>query len=603
MIRILLALPCAALCLAGLAAWPLPVWPLALAIAVVGGLIWQRPALWLVLLPPCFPLFDLSPWSGWMALGEPDLILLAVLAVLILRDRPATRDEMRPLLLPLGAMTIALLIAVAIGLAAPAPPGGSDLVYLAPLDTLRLAKPWLEILLLSPFLPGAMRRGETLAFGLLLLGLGIAISAGLERAVFVGVFDFATDYRVVGTFSSMHIGGGHIGAALALTLAGVVALTASRWRWLALAALPVLLYGVAVTYARTAYAAALAGMLVAAAVVVSGWRSDLERLGRWPLFAGISTAILLFVAALASPMMASRFSNIGGDLQTREANWQSGLTLGGGDWAGWIVGHGLGSFPRLSANAADAARRPGEGPSYYRLQGAAGVLRLISRTPLYVSHRVDGVASGDRLSLSLRWRALPVDLAAHPEVAAAGGLGIALCEKLLLYSLDCAGAQLPAAADWQNATLTLAAPGHADRPLELSFTTGAGAVIELADVHLRTASGGELLANGDFRDGLSRWFFTDDNHLVWRMKDQALMTLFETGLPGVAALLLLIAAAMRGAWRAMLRGEAVAAAATVAGGLAALLVSSLFDAVLEAPRLAFVIYLLLAAGASVRSKS
>lgn len=506
------------------------------------------------------------------------------------------------MILPLGAMTVALLIAVAIGLAAPAPPGGSDLVYLAPLDTLRLAKPWLEILLLSPFLPGAMRRGEYLAGGLLLLGLGIALSAGLERAIFVGVFDFATDYRVVGTFSSMHIGGGHIGAALALTLAGAAALTASRWRWLALAALPMLLYGVAVTYARTAYAAALAGMLVAGvAVALSGWRAGLARLGRWPLLAGISAAVLLFVAALASPMMASRFSSIGGDLQTRETNWQSGLTLGGGDWEGWIVGHGLGSFPRLSANAADAARRPGEGPSYYRLQGDAGALRLISRTPLYVSHRVDGAASGEHLSLSLRWRSLPVDLSAHPEVAAAGGLGVNLCEKLLLYSLDCAGLQLPATTDWQNVALPLAAPGRAGRPLELSFTTGAGAVIELADMHLRTASGSELLANGDFRDGLSRWFFTDDNHLVWRMKDQALMTLFETGLPGAAALLLLIAAAMRGSWRAMLRGEA-ATAATLAGGLAALLVSSLFDAVLEAPRLAFVIYLLLAAGASVRSE-
>ena len=300
-------------------------------------------------------------------------------------------------------------------------------------------------------------------------------------------------------------------------------------------------------------------------------------------------------------MMASRFTTIGGDLQTREANWQSGLTLGGGDWLGWISGHGLGSFPRLAANAANVGHRAGEGPSYYRLQSDTGTLRLISRTPLYVGHRVDDVASGDWLSLSLRWRALPVDLAAHPAVATAGRLGIALCEKLLLYSLDCAGTSLPPATAWQDITMKLAAPGHADRPLELSFTTDAGAAIEFADVHLRTESGGELLANGDFRAGLARWFFTDDNHLVWRMKDQALMTLFETGLPGLLALLVLIAAALRGAWRAMLRGEATTAA-VVAGSVAAILVSSLFDAVLEAPRLAFVIYLLLGAGATIRAE-
>jgi hypothetical protein len=597
MMRALLALSCAALCLAGLAAWPLPVWPLALAILLAGGLIWWRPFLWIVLLPPCFPLFDLSPWSGWMMLGEPDLILLAALAVLILREPPATRSEMRPLLLPLGAMSAALLISAGIGLAVPEPPGGSDLVYLSRLDTLRLAKPWAEVLLLSPFLPAAIRRGEALAWGLLLLGLGVAISAGVERGIFVGVFDFASDYRVVGTFSSMHIGGGHIGAALALTLAAAVALSGSPWRLVALAALPALLYGLAVTYARTAYAAALAGMLVAAlAVAMSGWRAGLSRLGSWPLLTGMSAALLLFVAALASPMMASRFTSIGGDLQTREANWQSGLALEGGDWTGWLVGHGLGSFPRLSAGAAQAAGQPTGGPSYYRLRD--GALQLVSRTPLYLGHRVDGVASGEMLDLALRWRSMPVDPASHPGVATAGGLGIGLCEKLLLYSLDCAGGRQPPGEGWRSVALKLVAPGHANRPLELSFTTDAGAVIEVADVHLRDAAGRELLANGDFHEGLARWFFTDDNHLVWRMKNQALMTLFETGLIGLAALLLLIAAALRGAWRAVCAGDGAMAAA-VAGGVAAFLVSSLFDAVLEAPRLAFVIYLLLAAGAAL----
>ena len=138
-------------------------------------------------------------------------------------------------------------------------------------------------------------------------------------------------------------------------------------------------------------------------------------------------------------------------------------------------------------------------------------------------------------------------------------------------------------------------PGEPGRLIELSLTTAAGGVVDLADLHLRRADGTELLANGDFHSGTQRWFFTDDNHLVWRMKDQFLMSLFETGLFGLLAWLALILAAALGSLRALLRGEA-GIAAGVAAVIAALLFNALFDAVLEAPRLAFVIDLVLLAG-------
>ena len=57
--------------------------------------------------------------------------------------------------------------------------------------------------------------------------LGAGMTAGLalvaaavvaERTVFTGLFDFTTDYRVVGSFSSMNVGGGHIGAYIAMAL-------------------------------------------------------------------------------------------------------------------------------------------------------------------------------------------------------------------------------------------------------------------------------------------------------------------------------------------------------------------------------------------------
>jgi hypothetical protein len=65
---------------------------------------------------------------------------------------------------------------------------------------------------LLPFLRQSMRtRGDWIVW------LGAGMMAGLalvaaatfaERAVFTGLSDFTTGYRVVGTFSSMHMGGG-----------------------------------------------------------------------------------------------------------------------------------------------------------------------------------------------------------------------------------------------------------------------------------------------------------------------------------------------------------------------------------------------------------
>ncbi len=591
-----------AVALAGLllAFWPLAPWPFAAGLVIYAALLWRWNGLWLLLLPVTALVLDLTPFTGWLLLGEPDLLVLATIAVLLLRAPPPILALSGRAWLVLGGVSLTLTLATLRGLVIAEPPGGADLLYLTVWNGLRLVKPWVEIMLLLPFLAAELRRpggADRLLAGMILLAVGIALVVLWERQTFPGLLNVSTDYRVVASFSSMHIGGGHIGAALALALPFLIASLAGRRPWVGLLALPPTLYALAVTFARTAYAAGLAATLVAALVafLLTGqraWRAMLPLLGACGLLGGIA------LAALETPYMAQRFTTIAPDLATREANWREGFRLHGDGVMAWAFGMGLGGYPRLAA----ATETPEHGPSFYRvLHGEAPYLSLVSRTPLYFGHRVPNAAIGEKLTLSLRWRAHAVDVLAAPPVTKLGGLGVILCQKLLLYSLDCAGARAEpvAAGEWQNASFPLTGPGEAQalwqRPLELSFTSAPGSVIDLSDIHLRTQDGRELLANGDFAAGVDRWFFTDDNHLLWRMKDQYLMTLFETGIAGLLAWLALIATAMLGALHYAARGRGGAGAA-VAGAIVALLISSLFDAVLEASRLALVIELVLVSG-------
>ena len=118
-------------------------------------------------------------------------------------------------------------------------------------------------------------------------------------------------------------------------------------------------------------------------------------------------------------------------------------------------------------------------------------------------------------------------------------------------------------------------------------------------VVLAGADGANLLRNGDFAQGTQFWFFTDDNHVLWRIFNQYLTSFFEGGMLGALALVLLLSGGMAGALHALARGEREAA--SLAGALAAFAVSCLFDAPLEAPRLALVFYLVVFSAESARS--
>jgi len=252
------------------------------------------------------------------------------------------------------------------------------------------------------------------------------------------------------------------------------------------------------------------------------------------------------------------------------------------------LGTGLGTYPRLWYDRAP----PLEGPSNIRAghddvgqYGAVPIVTLQTRRPLFFVQKL-AVAQGTPLHLAFRIRA-------HTPGAA---LGVGLCGKWLLYSLDCTTAahRVTAPNVWESVSLSLIAPRfptHPRVPIELYLAASPpGTEIDLAALRLTDDTGAEHLRNGDFSAGTTHWFFTDDNHVLWRIFNQYLTSFFEAGLLGAFAFVLLLATAASACLRALGRGEREAAC--LAGALAAFAVSCLFDAPLEVPRLAVLFYLL-----------
>ena len=142
-LRALSAASCLALALGIAARYPLLPWLMVTSVASYIALLWRWPSIWLVVVPACLLTFDLTPWTGWLYITEPDVLILATAGVLLLRRPPLWRDFRLP---GLGAIALVLLVAAELmeagrGLfAIEAIPGGSDNPYLRPDNALRLGK-------------------------------------------------------------------------------------------------------------------------------------------------------------------------------------------------------------------------------------------------------------------------------------------------------------------------------------------------------------------------------------------------------------------------------------------------------------------------------
>ena len=395
---LVVAAVCLASALAIAANYPLARWVLGGALALYALALWRWPALWLAIIPAALPALDLTPWTGmdvsrrgrtrssssrsgfWSCerrLGRADFVVAGFPGVV------------------LALALVSCLLSIALGLALPGPEGGSDNPYLRPDNALRLAKGFFVALALLPFLRQSMRtRGDAMVW----LGAGMMAGPGSRGGGDVGracrlyrSLDFTTGYRVVGTFSSMHVGGGHIGAYIAMALPFLLVCLLRPRPLTLLAMFGVAIcasYALVVTFARAAYAAAL----VATFAGSLGWAWAGRRRQKSTFASAVLSALplllvgVIVIAALDTGVMTKRLQTVARDLIYRESNWTGGLGLRDDSLFTALFGMGLGTYPRVVL-----ARKPdGRFPTNFVVEhdGAYPFCPLTAGLPVYLGQKV-----------------------------------------------------------------------------------------------------------------------------------------------------------------------------------------------------------------------
>ena len=586
------------LCISTLVVWIVLQYPVGAiwlfsCLAVYAILLWQRPRLWLFMVPALLPVFDFATWTGWYFLTEYDLLLAVTVAVLVVREEGGVTELKlsQPIAWLLSAFGVIYGISLLIGLLPLQPLDHNAFAsYYSHYNALRVGKGVVWAFLLLPFLRNALQTKDELERYLVpgvLTGLAMTVLAILyERWAFPGLFNLSSDFRATAFFSSMHLGGASVDGYLALVMP-FVALCFLLWRNALSYATGMILYALGlyaflVTFSRINYIAIGMSTLV----ILVGLVRDRTLGHRYfkvalPL---VAVTALISVPLFLAPYTMVRFATVGEDAASRHEHWKNALALRDTGPAAQLFGMGVGSFPRVFFWTDPGPSRPAS--FAYVSEDGNDFLRLGSGKPLYILQRIRP-AQNEQHQVSLNLRA----------AESARGLSVMICEKPLLYSQRCESivfGVVPEEQAWlkKHAIVSLSDYGKAGRSVYLVlYNPNAGTVVDIDGISVRGVDGDELVANGEFSRGSERWFFTSDDHRSWRVDNLWIHILFEQGWLGMVTFGLLLAVTLtrlgRGAWH----GDSLSLVllASLVGGLTV----GLVDNIVEAPRLTLLLFLLL----------
>lgn len=583
------------------------------------------PGAWLFLVPACLPWLNFSPWTGWVVFEEFDVLLLAVLAAGYGRwafspaqARPALQWRSSATVLPALLAAAGMLALLRGGWDAGGWTWGWFQGYADPLNSVRVAKSLLWALLCLPLLREAVARapaaaGRSLAWGMLTGLVLVTLAVLSERAAFPNLFNFTSKYRTTAWFWEMHVGGAAIDAYLALSTPFVVwALRSARrpWQWGfgAILALAVAYAGLT-TFARGVYLSMAAPVLLLgvwfwlqrAGLDLRTWLDALRqrRLPGWRMPAACLLALALLAEIVGvlqgGSFMAERLAHTERDFGSRLEHWQRGLDLRDDPVDQWL-GIGLGRLPSHYAHNYPE----GEWPGHVTLHAEPGVQRPFMRL-----HGPDTDPDLDAyFSLTQRVRLEPTEsyrAKLQVRVDAPVEVYLQLCERHLLYPGRCQDAFLqlaPTESPWQQIDVPLHGPQfkrmpwYAPRLGMLSVSVfGGGTHADFQSIGLAGRNGKELLANGDFAQGLARWFPAERIYfLPWHIDNLYLELLIERGVLGLLLWLLLVGWAL---WHLLLgRARHQPLAPYLAASLIGVSLVGLVSSVMDVPRVAFLPYLL-----------
>ena len=571
--------------------------------------------LWLVVLPACLPATDFSPWTGWIAFDEFDLVVLGAIAAGNVRiagsqgDRTPAEVPSNPQLLPHRGLALALLCVASTALASfrgvtadGSPAFGWYDGYADPLNALRVGKSVIYAVLLWPVLRQEWRRSEAdaarcVATGMLVGAAVVVIAVLWERAAYPGLLDFSEPYRTVALFWEMNFGGAAIDSYLAMAasfVAWAVAQARTPIRYGVAAVLAVLFeYACLTTFSRGVYFAVFGSLVVLAILLARrGPRPDSPRWRRNAKVALIIVMLLQGVAVIGNDsFMLARMKRSTHDFGSRLAHWNNGLHLLRGP-TDWWLGKGLGRLP-----AEYAATVPqGE------FSGDAKIVSASAQSYLRLSGPRRSAALAGLYALTQRVSIEPIAYQAAFDIRTdtAMRLGVSLCEVHLLYESECRRATarvLPGGARWQRLTLSLEGPSLPSRTWPPRSTVFAitlldsNTVADLDNIALSGGGGANLLRNGDFSSRLSHWFPVAKDYFVpWHIDNLALELLIEQGIVGLTTFVLLLGYALASLLSRQGRESRLAPflAASLTGALLVGLVSSIVDV----PRVAFLLFFL-----------
>lgn len=592
--------------LLGLAAaglFDFPLWGIALALGLICymALLWRRPSAWLIIVPVALPLLDLAPWTGRFFWDEFDLLMLTTLAVGMWQGQFRASAWHVPKLRGLLAVFVLFTsVSLMMGLLPLQAWDANALsAYWSHYNSLRLAKGLLWGLVfygLYRSLPDRDAAFIRLAGGMALGVLGVSAWALWEQAQFAGAATTA-DYQVTGSFSSMHTGGGHFEAYLVMALPFVWGLFfVSRTLFVRGLVAAIFLLGAYALFSTVARGGAIA--LGAALIVLVGgtWRAlgkHAPHRARFatPALLGVLT-VAVMIAGASGVFWKQRIAQTVPDAGIRLHHWSEVLDMRDSGSMTALFGQGLGSLPATNL----ASQLPDQAGSYrYAEENDNPYLALNSAGTLYMAQRVAPRPS-ETLTLRLSARA----------PAGSAGLEASLCEKSLFNSRQCQWLKLdvkPGTPSWQTFSQTFfsgevgAGNLFTRRPVQFSlYNPVPGTVIEVDAIQLLDSEGRNLLKNGDFSQGGDFWFFKSGNHLFWHAKNLWVHLLFEQGWLGallfglimILALVRLARPASHGALEPTVWLAALAALATV----------GMVDSLVDAPRLALLVYGVLFVGAA-----
>ena len=566
--------------------------------------LYRFPAIWLIALPALVPVFDLAPWSGWFFFDELDFVVTLTLAVGLWQNHASceTRPVSRLLWLAVLILSLSYVISLVIGIF-PLDPLDANAFsnYYSRYNSLRMSKGFAAgLALFALYLRQCSR--ESVAARHLIYGLILGVAATVvaviwERFRFSGVFDFASDFRVTALFSGMHNGGNDLEAYLVLVQPFIVAWMILQRSWLSTISGTGLLllstYSLLVSYSRAGLLAmAVNGFILAVGLPITE-RSRTRFLSARALLSG--TVISIVVLSMGWSVVGGRYfqarlERAKNDWNTRLRQSQSTVQMMDSGWSTTWFGMGLGRYPASVYHRNPLKNRP----AAYRFEseGDNTYLRLYPGNRLYFGQWINGIkpAASYRLSFHIR---------SHGQ----GALSAYLCEKTLQYSFQCASKSFTLAPldAWSEMATDIetrsigAARGvggwFSVRPVEFALANSSkDAVFDVDNVALTDSNGRNLLVNGDFQNGMNRWFFTVDDHTPWQNWNHWVHLYFEQGWFGVLAFLSFVGYLVGRLIKQIYYGNWLATIALAA--VSSFLTVGVFGYLFDTPRMALIYFFL-----------